>query len=646
MLLRATAICLLALLLFKIFHKNDDGDGNKDYSIVPLDSVVIKNHVESLLRQRCENASYDVHRCDSTKNTYWDFEDGEKGYPHDKDDEEWDEIRRIICGEGSDFEDEEYPQVSSTTLLNRKSEVPYALPPEFLLICAAPTKTTTTTTTIIRNHEITTIAGAMFQNHTVRLLRRFTTSRIFNVPDETWLWSMDRQGNIIISSVSAKTSFRKPLETDILSTFEISKSSRCYDHQSIRLRTYNKHADLMPRWGCSVKKSRRGMFRGHFRLAGELFVHAGRWHLDPDSSFSYYRSSSTSYSQISKALQYVKSMILSPERNAVSEPVSIHVFEKARLFPNDDHISFDEKKKLIMSYTHSSSLDWPRGHRFECFPNAMCVVLDRIGHGSSGTVYRVIVSLIRGEEGEGGGRRRQQKQQSFSLYDFENIVMKVFHRTEEKSVHAAHAEATACLHINARFHPLLQQCLWFSENRSSVPLLFSQYVNEARDLDSELPISDWSVLTSAAEALDVIHQRGVIHNDVNPRNILITSERSIIVDFGLAAPIESARRETYRSPIYSRAYASPEQHAPFFRPRSDGKSDVWSFALTMLHAWHGSLIWVPIVGESYEWNSDKVDRVLAMRSVNEDAIPSEILNLLRTYAFNGSVEKTYHGSCR
>ena len=522
--------------------------------------VEIAEKVESLMKRRCENT---IGKCESIATSYWDFEDGAKGYPYEED-SEWNDIRLAICGEKSNFL-ETFPQITSTTLLNRQVEVPYELPSEFLVIC---------------DKNENTIAGALFRKTVIQLLHHVDTSRLLNVeiPGQTWLWSLDKERNVLLSATAERTTFREPLERDVLLTYEMSFDSRCVGRRN---RTYNKHADLMPMWGCDQNKhsTLRGMFRGNLRAAGELYMFRGQWHLDSDSSFSYYRNNGQNApsSEMFTGLQHVETLLLS---RRVAAPLKIHIFEKNVLFPSDDHISFVRKRNLI-ELKSNHNMDWPQGHRFECFPNALCTVLDRIGSGSSGTVYRVHVSILR-------QRQSRENDEIVVLYTFKNVVMKVFH--EDGGNAASKAEATACLHVNAVSHPLLQQCLWYSENRTTVHLLFSEYVPQARDLESLIPVSFsniWKILSSSAEAFDVIHNRGVIHNDVNSRNILVTEiGRTIVVDFGLAAPILSARQENYRAPVYARAYASPEQHGPSYRPRSDGSSDVWCFALTVLHVWY------------------------------------------------------------
>ncbi len=81
----------------------------------------------------------------------------------------------------------------------------------------------------------------------------------------------------------------------------------------------------------------------------------------------------------------------------------------------------------------------------------------------------------------------------------------------------------------------------------------------------------------AAEALEVAHNRGVIHGDVKPANILITADGRVkLTDFGMA---RVARREASGSALMGTpAYWCPEQIMG--RPQ-DARSDIFSLGVVL-----------------------------------------------------------------
>ncbi|CAD1473469.1 unnamed protein product, partial [Heterotrigona itama] len=103
-----------------------------------------------------------------------------------------------------------------------------------------------------------------------------------------------------------------------------------------------------------------------------------------------------------------------------------------------------------------------------------------------------------------------------------------------------------------------------------------QWLDERMEITPQAMII--AILTQIVRGLDYIHSRGIVHHDIKPSNIFIsTSERLQIQlgDFGLACPLRS---ENHHSIIGTHMYAAPEQ----LRGKCDPKSDVYSVGIVFL----------------------------------------------------------------
>ena len=93
-----------------------------------------------------------------------------------------------------------------------------------------------------------------------------------------------------------------------------------------------------------------------------------------------------------------------------------------------------------------------------------------------------------------------------------------------------------------------------------------------------LSISDAVEITKQiGNALAYAHSEGVIHRDIKPENILLSEDRVLVADFGVARAITEARTDVLTQPgiaIGTPHYMSPEQARG--SRRLDGRSDLYS----------------------------------------------------------------------
>jgi serine/threonine protein kinase len=91
-----------------------------------------------------------------------------------------------------------------------------------------------------------------------------------------------------------------------------------------------------------------------------------------------------------------------------------------------------------------------------------------------------------------------------------------------------------------------------------------------------------SVLRDVAKALAYAHERGVVHRDIKPDNILLTSGSATVADFGIAKAISAARSDVPNSTltqvgtsIGTPTYMAPEQAAG--DPDTDHRADLYAY---------------------------------------------------------------------
>jgi WD40 repeat protein len=165
--------------------------------------------------------------------------------------------------------------------------------------------------------------------------------------------------------------------------------------------------------------------------------------------------------------------------------------------------------------------------------------------------------------------------------------------------------------VELGLHPHTVSC-YYVRTMGDLPRLFAEYVAGGS-------LADWiesgrlyeggpdaaltrliDIAVQFAWGLAYAHTRGLVHQDVKPANLLLSPEGvAKVTDFGLARGRGGVSRsvtpeETVLATAggYTLAYASPEQLAARRQTRIGRRSDIYSFAVSLLHAFCGTRTWM------------------------------------------------------
>ncbi len=108
-------------------------------------------------------------------------------------------------------------------------------------------------------------------------------------------------------------------------------------------------------------------------------------------------------------------------------------------------------------------------------------------------------------------------------------------------------------------------------------------LGERLERDGPLPLAEGlSVLRDVGRALAYAHEHGVVHRDVKPDNVMLSSGAAVVTDFGIAKALSAALADTpgatltqTGSSVGTPAYMAPEQATG--DPSTDHRADIYSF---------------------------------------------------------------------
>ncbi|MGE5091841.1 MAG: protein kinase domain-containing protein [Bacillota bacterium] len=164
--------------------------------------------------------------------------------------------------------------------------------------------------------------------------------------------------------------------------------------------------------------------------------------------------------------------------------------------------------------------------------------------------------------------------------------------------------------------------LWFT-----MPYIVGESLRDRLEREGQLPLDDaLSIIRQVGNALAFAHKQGIIHRDIKPENILLTGDRAIVADFGIARAVTQAGGEKLTRTgmaVGTPVYMSPEQA---MADKVDARSDEYSV---------GCVLYEMLVGQPPFTGSNPValmarhsmEKVPSVRLVRE-TVPDQVENVI------------------
>ena len=161
------------------------------------------------------------------------------------------------------------------------------------------------------------------------------------------------------------------------------------------------------------------------------------------------------------------------------------------------------------------------------------------------------------------------------------------------------------------------------------PYVEGETLRERLMWEKQLPVEDAvQICREVADALAYAHSQGMVHRDVKPENILLSSDHAVVGDFGLARTVGGVGEDLGDGhgtvAVGTPAYMSPEQAAG--NAEVDGRSDIYSLGCVLYEMLAGH---PPFSGASPE-SVFKLQQTAEVQPITDHrpGLPTEVVGVL------------------
>jgi eukaryotic-like serine/threonine-protein kinase len=193
-------------------------------------------------------------------------------------------------------------------------------------------------------------------------------------------------------------------------------------------------------------------------------------------------------------------------------------------------------------------------------------ILDRLGRGGMGTVYRAIDDTLQRE-----------------------VAIKVLNAdvTEPETLKRFRVEAITLAKLH---HPSIAMLYELREEDGELMMVMEFVHGQTlqRLADKMGPMPPDFAAQLCAQALDGLahaHRAGIVHRDLKPGNIMVTDEGVVkVMDFGIARIAGSEHLTSDGLAMGTPAYMAPEQ---ILGQETDSRSDIYAMGIVLYSLWTG-----------------------------------------------------------